>query len=72
MGRPRAEYRNEIKTRVRDEVYERLQEFKQLNFIESDSQAIARLLEMLLCGIVPASRSAVSGNQGNTGPRAHA
>lgn len=65
MSRPRAEFRNEIKTRVRDEVYMRLQDFKQLNFIDSDSAAVARLIEMLLCGIVPAHRIPVSDDSGN-------
>lgn len=72
MSRPRAEYRNEVKTRLRDEVYTRLQEFKQLNFVESDSAAVARLLEMLLCGIVPTPRVVVSDDQGRNGPHAHA
>lgn len=56
----RAEYRNEVKTRLRDEVYVRLQDFKQLHFIDSDSAALARLAEMLLCGIVPTARTVVS------------
>lgn len=64
----RAEYRNEVKTRLRDEVYSRLQDFKQLHFIDSDSAALARLVEMLLCGIVPAHRSVVSDQQGHIGP----
>jgi hypothetical protein len=68
----RAEYRNEVKTRLRDEVYTRLQDFKQLNFIDSDSAALARLVEMLLCGIVPPSRSTVSDSQGQTGPQIRA
>lgn len=72
MSRARAEYRNEVKTRLRDEVYTRLQEFKQLNFIDSDSAALARLAEMLLCGIVPAARVGVSDEQGRNGPHAHA
>jgi hypothetical protein len=64
----RAEYRNEVKTRLRDEVYTRLQDFKQLHFIDSDSAALARLAEMLLCGIVPAQRVAVSDDSGNRSP----
>jgi hypothetical protein len=72
MSRPRAEFRNEVKTRLRDEVYTRLQEFKQLNFIDSDSAALARLAEMLLCGIVPTARVEISADQGQTGPQAHA
>ena len=65
----RAEYRNEVKTRLRDEVYTRLQDFKQLNFIDSDSAALARLAEMLLCGIVPAARATVSDDSDNRSPR---
>lgn len=67
----RAEYRNEVKTRLRDEVYTRLQDFKQLHFIDSDSAALARLAEMLLCGIVPAQRACVSDDsvkQSHRGP----
>lgn len=67
----RAEYRNEVKTRLRDEVYVRLQNYKQLNFIDSDSAAIARLVEVLLCGIVPAQRACVSDDsvrQSHRGP----
>ncbi|TCK87333.1 hypothetical protein B0G74_7872 [Paraburkholderia sp. BL9I2N2] len=66
--RPRAEYRNEVKTRLRDEVYTRLQNFKQLNFIDSDSAALARLAEMLLCGIVPAQRLVVSDDSDDRSP----
>lgn len=65
----RAEYRNEVKTRLRDEVYERLQNFKALNFIDSDSAALARLAEMLLCGIVPMHRNAVSDDSGQQSQR---
>lgn len=72
MTRPRAESRNEVKTRLRDEVYTRMQEFKRLNFITSDSAALERIAEMLLCGIVPSPRVAVSDDQGRNGPHAHA
>lgn len=72
MARPRAEYRNEVKTRLRDEVYLRLQEFKQHQFIESDSAALARLVEMLLCGIVASRRQEVSDEPAQAGPRARA
>jgi hypothetical protein len=64
----RAEYRNEVKTRLRDEVYVRLQDFKQLHFIDSDSAALARLAEMLLCGIVPAQRIGVSDDSDRRSP----
>jgi len=65
----RAEYRNEVKTRLRDDVYDRLQEFKDQQFIESDSAALARLAEMLLCGIVRPQPAAVSDAQGQIVPR---
>lgn len=65
----RAEFRNEVKTRLRDEVYTRLQDFKQLNFIDSDSAALARLAEMLLCGIVPSQRLGVSDDSDQQSPR---
>lgn len=68
----RAEYRNEVKTRLRDDVYTRLQEFKQHQFIESDSAALARLVEMLLCGIVASRRSDVSDQVAQNGPQARA
>lgn len=48
----RAEYRNEVKTRLTDEVYERLQIFKRVHGIESDSAALSRLVEMALCGVL--------------------
>jgi hypothetical protein len=65
----RAEYRNEVKTRLEDDVYEALQDFKQLNYIDSDSAALARIVRMLLCGIVPRPRAAVSSETGRIGPR---
>lgn len=49
----RVEHRNEVKTRLADDVYERLQLFKQLNMIESDSEALARLVSFGLFGLVP-------------------
>ena len=58
--RRRAEYRNECKTRLEDDVYSALQEFKQLYYIDSDSAAIARVCRILLCGMVPNARSPVS------------
>lgn len=60
MNRLRAELRTEIRTRLRDEVYARLQDYKRLNFIDNDSAAVAALIEILLCGIVPAARTEVS------------
>jgi hypothetical protein len=48
----RAEYRTEVKTRLRDEVYERLQLYKRVHGFESDSAALARLAEIALFGLV--------------------
>lgn len=53
--RKRAEYRNEVKTRVSDAIFDRLQLFKELHGIESDSAAVARILEMALFGVLPLS-----------------
>lgn len=49
----RAEYRTEVKTRLSDEVYERLQMFKDLHYIATDSEAVARLVSMALFGLIP-------------------
>lgn len=68
----RAEFRNEVKTRLRDEVYEKMQTFKQLHYIDSDSAALARLVEMMLCGVVgnvPGQPAGVSANLAQLGTR---
>lgn len=72
MPRPRAAYRNEVKTRLRDEVYERLQLFKKLYYIDSDSAALARIVEMSLCGLIgtlPAHIGEVSALTSQPSPR---
>lgn len=51
--RKRAEFRNEIKTRVSDQIFERVQAFKDAQAIDSDSAAVARLLEIALFGVLP-------------------
>lgn len=48
----RAAYRNEIKTRVEDPVYEGMQAYKALHGIDSDSAAVARILKLFLFGTV--------------------
>lgn len=50
----RAEFRNEVKTRIPDDIYDRLQLFKEFNMISSDSEAVAKLLRMALFGVLPA------------------
>ncbi|ADG20368.1 hypothetical protein BC1002_6527 [Paraburkholderia atlantica] len=57
----RAEHRNEIKTRVEDDLYDAVQIFKQLNYIDSDSAAAARLMRMALFGVVGNVRPALAG-----------
>lgn len=68
--RPRAEYRNEVKTRLPDDVYVRLMKFREDNFIESDSKAVERLLRMLLCGIVRGTDEPLSVALAQSGPQA--
>ncbi|MGF6444366.1 hypothetical protein [Paraburkholderia youngii] len=56
----RAEHRNEIKTRIEDDLYDAVQIFKQLNYIDSDSAAAARLMRMALFGVVGNVRPALA------------
>lgn len=66
----RAEYRNEVKTRLEDPVYEGMQAFKSIYGIDSDSAALARITKLFLFGTVgtlPANlldRSAASSQSG--------
>ncbi|HDR9834687.1 hypothetical protein [Burkholderia multivorans] len=71
----RAEYRNEVKTRLRDVAYEALQTWKALHGIDSDSAALARLTELMLFGAVgtlPAQLVGVSAAVGQNGPQVRA
>lgn len=71
----RAEYRNEVKTRMRDRPYEAMQAWKELHGIDSDSAALNRIAELFLLGAVgnlPAQLVAVSADVGHTGPRVNA
>lgn len=68
----RAEFRNEVKTRLRDRAYDALQLYKQVNGIESDSAALARVAEQHLLGAVgtlPVALANVSDDLGQSGPR---
>lgn len=51
MARPRTRYRNEVKGRLSDPAYERLELYARLNGV-SESRAIGDLLEMILCGVI--------------------
>lgn len=48
----RSEYRNEVKTRLKDRTYDAMQQYKVLQGIESDSAALARIAELMLLGVV--------------------
>lgn len=52
MARPRTEFRNELKTRVPDPVYDGVKAFQAENGIDSESRAISKLLEIALFGTV--------------------
>lgn len=56
MARPKTEFRNEMKSRVPDRVYEGVKMFQVENGFDSESRAISHLLELALyghVGIVP-------------------
>ncbi|GLC92342.1 MULTISPECIES: hypothetical protein [Cupriavidus] len=66
----RSEFRNEVKTRLRDRAYDALQLYKQVNGIESDSAALARIAEQHLFGAVgtlPVAIGGVSDDLGHFG-----
>jgi hypothetical protein len=52
MAKRRAEYRNEVKSRLRDPTYQALQKYKLLFGIDSDSAALARIADQALLGVV--------------------
>ncbi len=52
MAKRRAEYRNEVKSRLRDPTYLALQKYKILYGIDSDSAALARIADQALLGVV--------------------
>lgn len=52
MARPKTEFRNEMKTRVPDRVYEGVQRFRAEMKIDSESRAISQLLELALFGTI--------------------
>lgn len=68
----RAEFRNEVKTRLRDRAYDALQVYKELHGIDSDSAALNRVVEVALLGVVgtlPARLLGVSAERGQAGAR---
>ena len=52
MARPKTEFRNELKTRVNDPVYEGVQQYMAENRCASEARAISDLLELALFGTV--------------------
>lgn len=50
MARPRTEFRNELKTRTTDRVYDGLQQYMAANRCASEARAISELLELALFG----------------------
>lgn len=50
MARPKTEYRNELKTRVSDRVFEGVQRFMATHRCASEARAISDLLELALFG----------------------
>lgn len=66
MARPRTEYRNELKTRVSDRVYEGVQQFLAANRCASEARAISELLELALFGTVGSVPSQLADNSHET------
>jgi hypothetical protein len=52
MARPKTEFRNELKTRVTDPVYDGVQQYIAANRCSSEARAISELLELALFGTV--------------------
>jgi len=68
--KPRAAYRNEVKTRVPDHVYSALLLYMELNQLDSVSAALARIAAQHLLGsvgILPAQISGVSATSSQVG-----
>jgi hypothetical protein len=68
----RANYRNEVKTRLDDRTYDALLRYQALHGSESISSAAARALGTALLGVIgilPADISGVSADVSQLGPR---
>ncbi|WP_347467552.1 hypothetical protein [Burkholderia stagnalis] len=48
----RAEYRPEVKTRLRPRTHDAMHKFKRLHGIESDSAALSRIADLFLLGAI--------------------
>jgi len=72
MARPLTPFRNEIKTRVEDELYDALHRYRQMNHGISEAQACRDLLRFALMGVLatmPQSLVHGSPEPANLGPR---
>jgi len=52
MARPKTDFRNELKTRVRDSTYDAVLQYMAENRCSSEARAISDLLELALFGVV--------------------
>lgn len=52
MARPKTDFRNELKTRTTDRVYDGVQQYIAANRCASEARAISELLELALFGTV--------------------
>ena len=52
MARPRTDFRNELKTRVTDKVFDGVKQYQEENRIDSEARAISQLIELALYGTV--------------------
>lgn len=59
MARPKTDFRNELKTRVTDTVYDGVQQYMAVNRSTSEARAISDLLELALFGTVGSVPSAL-------------
>ena len=72
MARPKTDFRNELKTRVRDQTFDALKQYMRDNQVSSEARAISELLEIALFGVVgtvPAALVSNSPEIGQFGPK---
>lgn len=70
MSRPRAAYRNEVKTRLDDRTYDALLRYQAIHGTDSLSAALARVAGISLLGVIgilPEDISGVSAGSGQIG-----
>lgn len=62
MARPKTDFRNELKTRVTDTVYDGVQQYMSANRCASEARAISDLLELALYGTVGSIPQCLTGS----------